>query len=77
VAQTRRHVRYRLALALTAALAAVLAIAPAGASAASEPPKLTVMTQNLYLGSSLAPALEAATPEEFIEAVARIYATVQ
>ena len=39
--------------------------------------KLTVMTQNLYLGSSLAPALEAATPEEFVEAVARIYATVQ
>ncbi len=39
--------------------------------------KLTVMTQNLYLGSSLAPALEAATPEQFIEAVARIYATVQ
>jgi endonuclease/exonuclease/phosphatase family metal-dependent hydrolase len=39
--------------------------------------ELTVMTQNLYLGSSLAPALEAATPEEFIEAVARIYATVQ
>ena len=38
---------------------------------------LTVMTQNLYLGSSLGPALEAQTPEEFVEAVARIYATVQ
>ena len=38
---------------------------------------LTVMTQNLYLGSSLGPALEAKTQEEFIEAVARIYATVQ
>jgi endonuclease/exonuclease/phosphatase family metal-dependent hydrolase len=38
---------------------------------------LTVMTQNLYLGSSLAPALEAKTPEAFVEAVARIYATVQ
>jgi endonuclease/exonuclease/phosphatase family metal-dependent hydrolase len=38
---------------------------------------LTVMTQNLYLGSSLNPALEATTPEAFIEAVARIYATVQ
>jgi len=38
---------------------------------------LTVMTQNLYLGSSLAPALEAKTPEEFVEGVARIYATVQ
>lgn len=38
---------------------------------------LTVMTRNLYLGSSLAPALEAGTPEAFVEAVARIYATVQ
>jgi len=35
------------------------------------------MTQNLYLGSSLGPALEATTPEAFVEAVARIYATVQ
>lgn len=39
--------------------------------------ELGVLTQNLYLGSSLAPALEAATPEGFVEAVARIYATVQ
>jgi endonuclease/exonuclease/phosphatase family metal-dependent hydrolase len=38
---------------------------------------LTVMTRNLYLGSSLGPALEASTPEAFVEAVARIYATVQ
>lgn len=38
---------------------------------------LTVMTRNLYLGSSLGAALEAKTPEEFVEAVARIYATVQ
>jgi len=38
---------------------------------------LTVMTQNLYLGSSLAPALEAKTAEEFVAAVAQIYATVQ
>ena len=38
---------------------------------------LTVMTQNLYLGSSLGPALEAKNAEEFVAAVARIYATVQ
>jgi endonuclease/exonuclease/phosphatase family metal-dependent hydrolase len=38
---------------------------------------LTVMTRNLYLGSSLGPALEAKTPEAFVEGVARIYATVQ
>lgn len=38
---------------------------------------LSVLTQNLYLGSSLVPALEATTPTEFFEAVAQIYATVQ
>jgi len=38
---------------------------------------LIVMTQNLYLGSSLGPALEAKTLKEFVAAVARIYATVQ
>jgi endonuclease/exonuclease/phosphatase family metal-dependent hydrolase len=35
------------------------------------------MTQNMYLGSSLNPALEATTPEGFVAAVAQIYATVQ
>jgi hypothetical protein len=39
--------------------------------------KLSVMTQNLYLGSSLTPALGAETPEEFVGAVAVIYGTVQ
>jgi endonuclease/exonuclease/phosphatase family metal-dependent hydrolase len=39
--------------------------------------KLSVMTQNLYLGSSLTPALGAETPEQFVEAVAQIYGTVQ
>ncbi len=38
---------------------------------------LSVMTQNLYLGSSLVPALSANDPTAFVEAVAQIYATVQ
>lgn len=39
---------------------------------------LNVMTQNLYLGSSLGPALAAGeNPVAFVEAVAQIYATVQ
>jgi len=54
----------------------VLATQPADAAVEGRR-DVTVMTQNLYLGSSLAPALEAKTPDEFIEAVARIYATVQ
>ena len=33
------------------------------------------MTQNLYLGSSLTPALTATTPEGFVAAVAQIYGT--
>ena len=42
-------------------------------SVATQADQLNVMTQNLYLGSSLAPALEAQTPAEFVEGVARIY----
>jgi endonuclease/exonuclease/phosphatase family metal-dependent hydrolase len=66
-----------------AALVAALALLPAMAAAHGRDHHgkgmrdLTVMTQNLYLGSSLGPALEAKTPEEFVAAVARIYATVQ
>ena len=37
--------------------------------------RVTVMTQNLYLGSSLTPALTATTPEAFVAAVAQIYGT--
>jgi endonuclease/exonuclease/phosphatase family metal-dependent hydrolase len=38
---------------------------------------LTVMTQNLYVGASLAPVSAATTPFEFIVAAATIYAEVQ
>jgi len=63
-------------------LALALLLLPTTAFANGEkhgpPPRdLNVMTQNLYLGSSLAPALEAKTPEAFVGAVAQIYATVQ
>jgi endonuclease/exonuclease/phosphatase family metal-dependent hydrolase len=37
--------------------------------------RITVMTQNLYLGSSLTPALTATTPAAFVAAVAEIYGT--
>jgi endonuclease/exonuclease/phosphatase family metal-dependent hydrolase len=76
MAQMRQHPPYRLMLAVIAALLAALATAPAGASADGER-DLTVMTQNLYLGSSLAPALSANNQAEFVTAVAQIYATVQ
>jgi endonuclease/exonuclease/phosphatase family metal-dependent hydrolase len=62
---------------LVAAVVAALSAAPAEAAPPPEDDDLVVMTQNLYLGSSLTPALTAPGPSEFIEAVARIYATVQ
>lgn len=65
-----------LAVAVLMALTAMLASAPAQA-APKDSRGLVVMTQNIYLGSSLTPALAASTPQGFVEAVARIYATVQ
>lgn len=66
----------RAALAVIAALAATLAIGPATASAKTDR-ELTVMTYNLYLGSSLDPALTAGDQLAFVQAVAQIYGTVQ
>ena len=75
----------RLGVALTAAVLLLVALAaPGGARpAADRHPhhhqrhhrQLTVMTQNLYLGSSLTPAITATTPEAFVAAVATIYGT--
>ncbi len=39
--------------------------------------QLVVMTRNLYLGSSLVPALSATDPASFLGAVAQIYGTAQ
>ena len=62
------------------AVATVLVLAlsmasPAAANGNSDGNRLTLMTRNLYLGSSLAPALTATTPDGFVAAVAQIYAT--
>lgn len=63
-------------VAATALLLVVALVAPASASRSRIDRELTVMTQNLYLGSSLTPALAAGSGQEFVEAVAQIYATV-
>jgi endonuclease/exonuclease/phosphatase family metal-dependent hydrolase len=67
-----RSVVVGVAVALVAAL-------PATAQARDErgQPRLTVMTRNIYLGSSLTPALTATTPQAFLGAVATIYGTAQ
>src|SRR5262245_36456676 len=57
------------------AVGAARAAAPGGSGPGKR--DMTVMTQNLYLGSSLTPALTATDPTAFLEAVAQIYATVQ
>ena len=67
----------RLALAAGLALAVPLAGSTTAQAKAKETRQLTVMTQNLYLGSSLNPALEATTPEGFVGAVAQIYGTME
>ena len=61
---------------LIALLTLILALALPGTAQAKHGRDLTVMTQNLYLGSSLAPVLSATTPAEFISGVAQIYGTV-
>jgi endonuclease/exonuclease/phosphatase family metal-dependent hydrolase len=64
-------------LAFVAILAASLALAFTGVAEAKNKRNLDVMTQNLYLGSSLDAALTATTPTDFLIAVATIYGTVQ
>lgn len=53
----------------------LFAISVPGETLAKEKRVVTVMTQNLYLGASLNPALTATTPTEFLVAVAGIYGT--
>jgi endonuclease/exonuclease/phosphatase family metal-dependent hydrolase len=65
-----------LRVGIAAALAAAVAVgAPASAGAGGKR-EVTVMTQNLYLGSSLAPALTATSVPAFLAGVAQIYGTV-
>jgi endonuclease/exonuclease/phosphatase family metal-dependent hydrolase len=71
--------RIRSWAAVAAAAALIATVVPASALSAQaaprDPARLTVMTQNLYLGSSLDPAIEAQDAREFIIAVATIYGT--
>jgi len=59
-----------------AGIAVALAIVVPGVSQAKVR-ELKVMTQNLYLGSSLDAATDATDPTEFLFAVATVYGTVQ
>jgi endonuclease/exonuclease/phosphatase family metal-dependent hydrolase len=73
----RRGVRLGLATLVTMAMAAVV---PSTVAEAHHPPgrdkrQLTVMTQNLYLGSSLDRAIAATSTDEFVGAVAEVYGT--
>lgn len=71
--------RFRAWAAGIAAAGLLATMIPAAALPAQavprEPARLTVMTSNLYLGSSLQPAIEAENAEEFLIAVATIYGT--
>ena len=73
-------VRARLGLVALLTLVLLVAVPGTATAGAKQPPgkdkrQLTVMTQNLYLGSTLTPAITATTPAEFLAAVAQIYGT--
>ncbi|MDO8150208.1 endonuclease/exonuclease/phosphatase family protein [Isoptericola sp. b408] len=77
---THRHPRVRALLAAVGvALLAAVPLAPAQAAPGGQGggDDLVVMTQNLYVGTSLDPALDATTPEQLLQAVAQMYATVE
>lgn len=73
---TRARVGLVALVAVATSLSSVAA-AEAGSWPEHSRPRLTVMTQNLYLGSPLEPALDPGvdTPVEFVAAVAQIYGT--
>jgi endonuclease/exonuclease/phosphatase family metal-dependent hydrolase len=58
-------------------IALMLAVLGPGQAVAKDKRELDVMSRNLYLGSSLQPALEATNEVEFVVAVATIFGTVQ
>ena len=70
------RLRVRLLALVVVALTAGLVLAPAQADAQRSDRRLTVMTQNLYLGASLDAAVAAQTPAEFAAAVHEIYQNV-
>ncbi len=74
----RLHPRVGIGMvALAAAPLVMVGPAEAGDRPERSRRELTVMTQNLYLGSPLTPALDPGvdTPQEFVAAVAQIYGT--
>ena len=75
LATTRTTRRRRFSLFLVAVL--VLSALGPGQAIAKDKRELDVMTRNLYLGSSLQPALDATNELEFVVAVATIFSTVQ
>lgn len=76
MSRNRPHARSCTTLAGIAVLFAGIAIGPP-AVAVEDDNTLTIMTKNVYEGSSLDPILEATTETDFTMAVARVYATVQ
>jgi endonuclease/exonuclease/phosphatase family metal-dependent hydrolase len=68
---------HRIGTVALAGLALVLAAGMTAPAAAKDKRGLTVMTQNLYVGGSLAPIGAATTPFEFLLAAATLYSEVQ
>lgn len=78
MAEIERASRGRRAIAALATMVAILfAVVPAQQAGAKDKRELVVMSQNLYLGSSLDPAIEAETVPELLAAAATIWGVVQ
>jgi endonuclease/exonuclease/phosphatase family metal-dependent hydrolase len=62
---------------LVGAVALGVLLSAPGAAEAKDKREVTVMTRNLYLGSSLTDAITATTPQAFVAATTRIWGTAQ
>jgi hypothetical protein len=72
-AQPARSLRYRSLLAVVAVLVAML---PPGVAGAGGSPQITVMTRNLYLGTSLNNIIGVSSLTDLVAAMSRDWANV-
>jgi endonuclease/exonuclease/phosphatase family metal-dependent hydrolase len=73
----KAHLAIAAACVIGALAASALAAAPAAAGGGNGPPKVSVLTRNLYLGADLTPAITAPSLPDFLAATSEIWRHVQ